>query len=95
MAREMFLQVLAVDENEPTAKFYLDRIEEELAAPTPAAEAAGPESGEAGEAATAVAAAREAAVPARGLHLPFPPRILLPVGVFIEAPTFECSPCAC
>ena len=29
-AREQFLQVLAVDENEPTARFYIDRIEEEL-----------------------------------------------------------------
>jgi tetratricopeptide (TPR) repeat protein len=35
VAREMFLQVLAVDENEPTAKFYLDRIEEELTTPRP------------------------------------------------------------
>ena len=30
-AREQFLQVLALDENEPTARFYIDRIEEELA----------------------------------------------------------------
>ena len=32
-ARELFLQVLAVDENEPTARFYLDRIQEEIANP--------------------------------------------------------------
>ncbi len=35
-AREKFLQVLAVDQNEPTARFYLDRIEEELSRPAEA-----------------------------------------------------------
>jgi tetratricopeptide (TPR) repeat protein len=29
-AREQFLQVLAIDENEATARFYIDRIEEEM-----------------------------------------------------------------
>ncbi|MGH9399197.1 MAG: hypothetical protein ACRD00_02430 [Thermoanaerobaculia bacterium] len=81
VAREMFMQVLLVDENEPTAKFYLDRIEEALAAPATAA--SGPASAGAGKAATAVAAAREAAAPGRGSRLPFPSRILLPVLVFI------------
>lgn len=32
-AREAFLRVLALDENEPTARSYLDRIQEQLAAP--------------------------------------------------------------
>jgi len=30
-ARELFLQVLAVDENDATARFYLDKIEEDMA----------------------------------------------------------------
>ena len=33
LARETFLQVLAVDENDATARFYLERIEAELARP--------------------------------------------------------------
>ena len=40
-AREAFLSVLAVDENDPTARFYLDRIEEELARPPATAEMPG------------------------------------------------------
>lgn len=35
-ARERFLQVLAVDQNEPTARFYLDRIEQALSRPAEA-----------------------------------------------------------
>jgi tetratricopeptide (TPR) repeat protein len=38
-AREAFLRVLAIDENEPTARFYIDRVEEELARGPTAAEA--------------------------------------------------------
>lgn len=34
-AREKFLEVLAIDENEPTARSYLNRIEEDLARPQP------------------------------------------------------------
>ena len=84
VAREMFLQVLAVDENEPTAKFYLDRIEEEMAAPAPAKPASGPEADAAGTPGEAAAAAREAAAaPKRGLRLPFPPRVLAPIAVFL------------
>jgi tetratricopeptide (TPR) repeat protein len=82
VAREMFLQVLAVDENEPTAKFYLDRIEEEMAAPAPVKPVSGPEAAAPGEVA---AAAREAAAPGKGkgLRLPFPPRVLAPIAVFL------------
>ena len=82
VAREMFLQVLAVDENEPTAKFYLDRIEEEMASPAPAksASADGTASDTASEQAPP---AREAAVPKRGLRLPFPPRVLVPIAIFL------------
>lgn len=83
VAREMFLQVLAVDENEPTAKFYLDRIEEEMAAPTPPKPASGPEDAASGTPAEQAAAAREAAAPKRGLRLPFPPRVLAPIAVFL------------
>lgn len=83
VAREMFLQVLAVDENEPTAKFYLDRIEEELAAP--ASEPSAPEAAEPSAPAEPAAAAREAGAPApaRGLRFPFPPRILGPIAIFL------------
>ncbi len=83
VAREMFLQVLAVDENEPTAKFYLDRIEEELT--TPRAPAAGKVDPSAVAAEQAVAAAA-AATPAKGagtVRLPFPPKILLPAFLFL------------
>lgn len=83
VARKMFLQVLAVDENEPTAKLYLDRIDEEMAAPAPAKPASGPEAAASGAPGEPAAAAREAAAPGRGLRLPFPPRVLAPVAVFL------------
>jgi tetratricopeptide (TPR) repeat protein len=79
LAREKFLQVHEVEQNEPTAKFYLDRIEEELSAPKPA--------GGGGAAEKAASPTEEAAaVPAqaaRTLQLPFPPKILLAAAGFI------------
>ena len=77
VAREMFLQVLAVDENEPTAKFYLDRIEEELTTPsTPKAFAGGEAAAPAGPGEAAAAGAAAAKPPQKGLRLPFPPKVL-------------------
>jgi tetratricopeptide (TPR) repeat protein len=80
VAREMFLQVLAVDENEPTAKFYLDRIEEELTTPSaPEPKAEGPEAEAPGAAAAPVAA-----VPApKTVRLPVPPKTLGLAFVFL------------
>jgi tetratricopeptide (TPR) repeat protein len=78
-AREMFLQVLAVDKNEPTARFYLDRIEEELAAPSSA-----PAVGKAEPAPSpAEVAAPPPAKAARTVRLPFPPKILLTAAIFL------------
>ena len=89
-ARELFLEVLAIDENEPTARFYLDRIQEELAhpgrpaesaatEPAPAAEGAAP--GRRGAAAQAESAAK--AAPSRGVRLPVSSRALLLVAGFV------------
>lgn len=83
VAREMFLQVLAVDENEPTAKFYLDRIEEELTTPShpPAGSAEAAE--EAAAKAEAVAVSAAPAKPPKAGRFPFPPKILIPAAVFL------------
>jgi tetratricopeptide (TPR) repeat protein len=81
VAREMFLQVLAVDENEPTAKFYLDRIEEELTTPSAGAKAKGDsEAAAPAEAATAPAAAVAAQ---KTVRLPVPPKTLGLAALFL------------
>jgi tetratricopeptide (TPR) repeat protein len=86
VARERFLKVLAVDENEPTARFYMDRIEEEIhrkaaehdAAPTPALATAEP---------AAVVAEKSAAKPKAkrgGMKMPsIPGKVLALVAVFL------------
>ena len=79
-ARELFARVLSVDENEPTARFYLDRIEEQLAHPEPAPAAA--VSGAAGPAIAGVASAA-AAAPVRAIRLPVNPKVLGLVGAFV------------
>jgi tetratricopeptide (TPR) repeat protein len=88
-ARELFLQVLAVDENEPTARFYIDRIEEELArgkgeAP---AEQDFTDTPMAGGAPSSAGAVRTQAPPPsagrRGLSIP--PRVLALVGIALVA----------
>ncbi len=85
-ARELFLQVLAVDENEPTARFYLDRIQAEMAGPAEGAEAAEPYAPEAGgvpiPAGPVHVAAAPAVAPARSLRFPVSRRILAMIGVF-------------
>ncbi|HEY6098629.1 MAG TPA: hypothetical protein VIW03_04325, partial [Anaeromyxobacter sp.] len=89
-ARELFLEVLAIDENEPTARFYLDRIQEELVHPggaaevaatsqAPAVEAAAP--GRRGATAQAESPAKEA--PSGGVRLPVSSRALLLVAGFV------------
>ncbi len=89
-ARELFLQVLAVDENEPTARFYIDRIEEELARgqggeaaamPASASSAAGP----APAAAPFGAAPAPARAPRPASRLSVPPRVLALIGVALLA----------
>ena len=82
-AREMFLQVLAVDENEPTAKFYLDRIEEGLATPAPTPAARPMESLASSTEAAGTAAAPTAGRRAGMVRLPFPPKIILPAALFL------------
>jgi tetratricopeptide (TPR) repeat protein len=86
-ARELFLQVLAVDENEPTARFYIDRIEEELArgrgeaAPKDALSAAAPAA-----ASGSMAGSAPAPMDAhRRSGLRIPPRVLALVGVALLA----------
>jgi len=79
-ARELFLQVLAIDETEPTARFHLDRIEEEMAraANPPEAEASKP----AAETAASAADAKPARAPRKAIRLPVQPRVLAMVAVF-------------
>jgi tetratricopeptide (TPR) repeat protein len=70
VAREAFLRVLAIDENEPTARFYLDRIEEELSRSAPATDgrpAAAPAAAPAPSAPAASAGAKPAAARPRGI----------------------------
>jgi len=81
VAREMFLQVLAVDENEPTAKFYLDRIEEELTTPSAATEAQ-PKGAEGAAPEEAAAPAAAAAAP-KTVRLPVPPKTLGLAALFL------------
>lgn len=81
VAREMFLQVLAVDENEPTAKFYLDRIEEELTTPSAAGAAKG--AGEEETAAPAEAAPAAAVASRKTVRLPVPPKTLGLAALFL------------
>ncbi|HSS43937.1 MAG TPA: hypothetical protein VLO07_01250, partial [Thermoanaerobaculia bacterium] len=78
-ARELFTRVLAVDENEPTARFYLDRIEEQLAHPKPAPAAA--PAGAAGQ--VSEGAGKAAAPPVRAIRLPFNPKVLGLVSAFV------------
>jgi len=77
-ARELFVKVLAVDENEPTARFYLDRIEEQLAHPKPVPEAAAADAK-----GQVLAGAAGAAPSARAIQLPFNPKVLGLVGAFL------------
>ncbi|HKD12337.1 MAG TPA: hypothetical protein VKE50_09690 [Thermoanaerobaculia bacterium] len=89
-ARELFLQVLAVDENEPTARFYIDRIEEELArgrgeAPAEQDFTDTPMAG--GSPSSAAAVRAQAPPPAAGRRsgLSIPPRVLALVGIALVA----------
>lgn len=88
-SRELFLRALAVDKNEPTARFYLDRIEEELARLT-SSPAAIPTAGEASGGFTASALASAPAFAAtprpsvgRSVRLPSSPKALAIVAVFL------------
>jgi tetratricopeptide (TPR) repeat protein len=76
VAREMFLQVLAVDENEPTAKFYLDRIEEELTTPSAGGGAKGAGDQESAVPADAAPAPAAAVAKPKTVRLPVPPKTL-------------------
>jgi tetratricopeptide (TPR) repeat protein len=58
-AREKFLEALAIDENEPTARSFLQRVEEDLARPRPSFEPA------AGASGPDILAEDEAPLPAR------------------------------
>jgi tetratricopeptide (TPR) repeat protein len=90
-ARELFLQVLAVDENEPTARFYLDRIQEEIAnpgstaapasAPTPSAPLDFEDAMPAAAPRTAAGAAGKPA--GRSVRLKVPSRAILLVAGFV------------
>ncbi|HEY7368251.1 MAG TPA: tetratricopeptide repeat protein, partial [Thermoanaerobaculia bacterium] len=83
LARERFLKVLAVDENEPTARFYMDRIEEEMnrnAAP-PAAAAS---TRTTPESAAAAKPEIKSKPKKKGLSLPsLSPKVLIPVVAFL------------
>jgi tetratricopeptide (TPR) repeat protein len=82
-ARELFLEVLAIDENEPTARFHLDRIEDDMAraAQAPAAETSEAGAGQpAGAEEAAGKPARAAAKP--GIRFSVQPRVLAMVGIF-------------
>ena len=78
-ARELFLKVLAIDETEPTARFHLDRIEEDMA------RAAAPETEAPKPAADPVASATDAKparAPRKAIRLPVQPKVLAMVAVF-------------
>ncbi len=90
-AREAFLEVLALDESDATARSYLDRIEQELARPsagldlarkTPASDILSEEMAEAAEPSIAEepAAAPKAAAAARAPRRPMDRRFLLALG---------------
>ncbi|MDQ6892495.1 MAG: tetratricopeptide repeat protein [Acidobacteriota bacterium] len=82
-ARELFLQVLAIDENEPTARFHLDRIEDDMArgAQAPSTEPSDAVPGQPTAAEEAAGKpARAAAKP--GIRLSVQPKVLAMVGIF-------------
>ncbi len=89
-ARELFLQVLAVDENDATARFYIDKIEADMARGAGASAKTTMPAGsldfeeEAARPASPVAAA-PAPTPAtkRSRGLPIPPRVLGMVAVAV------------
>ncbi|HXM79209.1 MAG TPA: tetratricopeptide repeat protein [Thermoanaerobaculia bacterium] len=88
-ARELFQQVVGVDPHEPTALFYLDRIQEDMSRPAgPAARGseAPPVPPGSATAPAAVPAEPEApAAPPKGkpFGLPVHPRVLILVGAFV------------
>ncbi|MEP6767538.1 MAG: hypothetical protein ABJC61_02625 [Acidobacteriota bacterium] len=87
-ARELFLEVLAVDENEPTARFYLDRIQAEMANPGAAAEgeetdAYAPQADVPDSAGSSAAAAAPVAPARRSVRFPVSRRIIAMVGLFL------------
>jgi len=90
-ARELFLEVLAVDENEPTARFYLDRIQEEMANPgaaaapmdKPSAPLDFEDTAGGGAAARSAAAAPAKAASGRSVRLRVPTRLMLILGGFV------------
>ncbi|MFN2634406.1 MAG: hypothetical protein ABR610_13415, partial [Thermoanaerobaculia bacterium] len=85
-ARELFLEVLAVDENEPTARFYLDRIQAEMANPGAAggeeADAYAPQADVPGSAGSPAAVSAPAGAPRRTVRFPVSRKILAMVGAF-------------
>lgn len=81
-AREAFLEVLATDESDATARSYLDRIEGRLADPGLEEEPAVARSLDAGPAASE-APARKVSIAKRPRRFPVPPRIALMVGAFL------------
>ncbi|MCA1580195.1 MAG: hypothetical protein LC796_02145 [Acidobacteria bacterium] len=86
-ARELFLEVLAVDENEPTARFYLDRIQAEMANPGGAAggeeaDAYAPQADVPGSAGSPAAVSAPAGAPRRTVRFPVSRKILAMVGAF-------------
>ncbi|HEY6051863.1 MAG TPA: tetratricopeptide repeat protein, partial [Thermoanaerobaculia bacterium] len=84
-ARELFLQVLAIDENEPTARFHLDRIQDDMAraAAPPAPAQAAKDAAEPAAVKPEEAAARTGRAGAKpALRLSIQPRVLAMVGAF-------------
>ncbi|MEO8430500.1 MAG: tetratricopeptide repeat protein, partial [Acidobacteriota bacterium] len=87
-ARELFLQVLTADENEPTARFYLDRIQEEMANPgatpaeMPAADGSPGAPATAGAPKSAAAQAAASKERARKGKIAIPRTVLAVVGAF-------------
>jgi len=88
-ARELFLQVLAVDENDATARFYIDKIEAEMArgtgssakTPMPAGSLDFEEAARPAGPVAAAPAPPPAKKPSRGL--PVPPRVLAMVAAAV------------
>jgi tetratricopeptide (TPR) repeat protein len=82
-ARELFLKVLAIDENEPTARFHLDRIEDDMRRAADVVPAQASETGAAQQAAAEQAASKPARAAAKpGMRFSVQPRVLAMVGVF-------------
>jgi len=91
-AREAFLQVLALDETDQTARSYLDRIEQQLARPSagldlsnraPAGDILEEEFADAGTPAEPAVAAREEAPAPRPPRAPMDKRFLAALGVAV------------